>query len=294
VSFPGATQTETLDAGDAQIDAPASSPPQTHQTNFADADDGTEEVVWHGGVGYDKPEAEGEPEKDEDADLFDELFPTTPTQQQGQQRQQQTYQTEYQQGPVAEGMPPDFDEKLLDEREVQTIEGQLKLHFQAKLIAPVSTDPQVQAAYQASVDDAYRATVAALKMKAKYSQIVQLAKGLYDQNKNLSAQFEPFRRVQAAKMVAEKFNVADYRKLLKNPRTGNPVTSPDVMIELAAMIGEGDRKQRVSARQGVDRPTSPSQGRGRQVSIANIDPDSKEFEEIERQVAAGKHVRLLA
>lgn len=278
-------------AGDAVVDATPTTVSESHTTNFAEADDGTDEIVWHGGAGYSKSEDAGEEgEAGEEIDPIEELFaaPKPAATPAPQPRPTPEYS-----GTPTDGMPSDFDAKLLDEREVQTIEGQLKLHFQAKLVAPVSTDPQVQAAYQQQVDETYRATVAALKMKAKYTGMVALAKQLYDQNQHLSAEFEPFRRVQAAKMVAEKFGVADYRKLLKNPRTGNPVTSPDVMIELASMIGEGERKKKVAARAGVDRPTSPAAGRGSAVSIANIDPNSKAFEEIERQVAAGKHVRLV-
>lgn len=256
------------------------SAPQEPAPQFAD-DPETGDLLWG-----DAPEADDapEPEAGNDAPASDDPFDAIlaaaddPAPQQPQQPAPQAR---------PDTMPEHFDERLLDPRNVEVLEANLRTTFQ-QFMGQAQTKE-----HQDAVNLAYQASLGALKMKAEYARSVALAYDLFQKNQQMSQQLAPARLVAQAKKLADQWGVDDYKSLLKNPRTGKPITDPATMEAVASVLGNRDRERRVAKRAGVDRPLNPTQGSGGRRSIANLDPHSKEFEAIERAVESGRHVRLL-
>lgn len=193
-------------------------------------------------------------------------------------------------------MPELFDPELLEPGRVQLGEGQIKLYFEGAMQQPVT--PQ---SYQQMVNVAYQASAGALRMKAEYSKMTAVAKGLFDQLQQVTQQIEPYKRVQSARMLANKLGIKkadgspNVEALLRHPRTGKVMRHPETILAVASMLAEDTKGQAVAARKGVDRPvavSSGSTGRG----VGNLDPFGKDFAALERQVeqaaSVGRRVRV--
>ncbi len=284
--------------GDVTVDAGTPAPDPTFDTNFSSGEN-ADEVVWHGGAGYQKAadgtEGNAAPSQDDDplADLFagyEDVFGDAPnTGQQPQQAQRQPEQPTYAPQPQYGDMPEDFNAELLNEQSVSLQKQRIDLGFQAEA-AKYQDNP---AALQA-LNIARHLAARLVDFQSKYSSMTVLAKQMYDSNADLNRKVDVVDRVRAARILAERNNISDYRTLLKNPKTGEPIKSAAEMKLLASMMGEAKREQNIQARANVDRPMNPVQATNAGRSIDSIDPQSKAFEEIERAVASGKHVRLLA
>lgn len=282
--------------GDATVDATQPQPAPAFDTNFSPGD-APDEVVWHGGSGYQKAEG-GQPgaadgtseEADPFADLFagyeDQLGEVTQPGQQPQQGQP-TYQPVT--APQQYGdMPEDFNAEFLVPGNVNLAKQRARLTFQGEAQRLANNPEALQL-----VNIAHQLAEKLIDQQAKYSNMTMLAKQMYDSNQSLTSKSEALDRLKAARILAEQKGIKDYRQLLRNPKTGQPIKSGAEMKLLADMLGEAQREANVQARANVDRPLNPVQATNAGRSIESIDPHSKAFEEIENAVAAGKHVRLL-